>query len=266
MTHGRTRAGLVVLAALLGCSALFGCGKGGRSAPPALSATVGQTGGDGRPSTAPAPPEGSAPLTRARADAYARAINLTAADLPGFGPTPPSRELETHAQKSAESQFLHCAGALGGDGALGERRSQEYTRRGSPLAESVSSAVGFARTPSLASAELAALRSVRTRRCLTHYLDLLFRGRRLGDGVVGAISVAQGSPPAPGTSGGFGWRMTAIIAVRTVRLPVYLDILGFVYGRAGVRMLSHSLLRPFPAGAEERLFTLLLERARSHTL
>jgi hypothetical protein len=264
MTLGRTRAGrLGLLAALLACSPLLACGKGGH-APPAPSATVEQPGGGG--AHAPAPPESSAPLTRARADAYARAINLTAADLPGFGPTPPSKEVETHAERSAETQFLHCAGGLEAGGALRERRSQEYARRGSPLAESVGSAVGFARTPALASAELAALRSRRTRTCLSHYLDLLFRGRRFGEGAVGAISVVQGSPPAPGTSGGFGWRMTAIITVRAVRLPIYLDILGFIYGRAGVRLLSTSLLRPFPAGAEERLFTLLLERARSHTL
>ena len=49
-------------------------------------------------------------------------------------------------------------------------------------------------------------------------------------------------------------------------MPFYLDILGFLYGPSEVTLRSSSLLRPFPAAAEEQLFRLLLARAVSHPL
>jgi hypothetical protein len=45
---------------------------------------------------------------------------------------------------------------------------------------------------------------------------------------------------------------------------LYLDMLGFVDGPAQVTLFSSGVLRPFPAALQERLFTLLLVRAKAH--
>jgi len=51
-----------------------------------------------------------------------------------------------------------------------------------------------------------------------------------------------------------------------MKLPIYLDYLGFVDGPAEVTLLSSGLLRPFPAAIQQRLFALLLSRAKAHRL
>ena len=72
--------------------------------------------------------------------------------------------------------------------------------------------------------------------------------------------------PAPGTTGGFGWRATATLTVRGIKVRFYVDILGFVYGSATVTLSSSGVLRPFPAAAQQRLYSTLLKRAKVHPL
>jgi hypothetical protein len=80
------------------------------------------------------------------------------------------------------------------------------------------------------------------------------------------VSIQSGIPPAPGTSGGFGWRVTATFTVHDIHVPIYLDFLGFVAGPAEVTLLSSGLLRPFPAEIQQRLYARLLARAKEHAL
>ena len=83
---------------------------------------------------------------------------------------------------------------------------------------------------------------------------------------MGAVHIQSGSPPAPGAAGSFGWRVSASFGVGGVTVHVYLDLLGFVYGPARVTLLSSGALRPFPALAQQRLYEVLLARARAHAL
>lgn len=126
--------------------------------------------------------------------------------------------------------------------------------------------MGVARSSSLASAELAALHSGRVRGCFSRYLDSVLSAGRPHGTSVGSVSIEAGNPPAPGTSGSFGWRVRATFAVNGLRVPVYLDLLGFVYGPARVTLVSSGALRPFPALAQQRLFSLLLARAQAHAI
>ena len=130
----------------------------------------------------------------------------------------------------------------------------------------MSSAVGFLASPADAGRELALLRSSRTGRCLSSYIDEQFTGH--GDGAVriSPVTITQGVPPAPGTTGGFGWRINAPLRVHGLAVSYYMDVLGFVYGQAEVRLTSSGLLIPFPAAAQEELYGLLLSRARAHVL
>jgi hypothetical protein len=56
------------------------------------------------------------------------------------------------------------------------------------------------------------------------------------------------------------------INVRGIPAPFYVDILGFVYGPAQVSLFTSGFPRPFSARSEERLFSLLLRRAKSHAI
>ena len=127
----------------------------------------------------------------------------------------------------------------------------------------MNSEVSVAQTPTLAAKALATIRGSHFRECLTHYLDLLFREQSRGGTTVGPISIVQGTPPAAGATGSFGWRITATIATRGIKLPFYQDMLGFVNGPAEVSLVSSGALRPFPAAIQQQLFSLLLKRAKA---
>ena len=130
----------------------------------------------------------------------------------------------------------------------------------------MSSEVAVAPTPALATRELAAIRGARARECFSHYLDLLLEGQRNRGAHLRPVSIASGTPPAPGASGSFGWRITATLTVGRVPLSLYVDILGFILGPARVTLVSSGVLRPFPAAVQQRLYELLLARARARAL
>jgi hypothetical protein len=244
---------------LLFAGLLAGCGKG------SYSAGV---------STTPSPSSGTtsrqAPahegLTRGRALAFARAVNLSAQDLPGFSRTnaPPAKG---PLERRLEAQLHACVGAPGGArAALAELGSGDFTLRRGILFLTVSSEVSVSRTAAEATGALSAIRSPRVRGCFRSYLDQLLRSKRSSGTGVGPVSIRPGTPPAPGTSGGFAWRITTTLTLRSLAVPYYIDMLGFVYRSAQVTLLSSAALRPFPARAQERLYAELLYRARAHGL
>jgi hypothetical protein len=232
---------------------LLACGKSAPRAPAGHSAEAGSSGTTTRVAT------------RHRALAFARAVNLTATDVPGFSVSS-QHERDTAEEKQLEHQMLRCAGNLSAEAGLAEMSSQDYALKRGILDLGVSSEVSVARTPALATRELAAIRSAHVRGCFSHYLDLLFKSKRFNGAIASPVSIASGTPPAPGTAGGFGWRVTATFSVQRIRVPLYLDILGFVYGPARVTLFSSGVLRPFPAAIEQGLFSLLLSRAKAHRL
>ena len=199
--------------------------------------------------------------------AFAGAVNLRLSDVPGFVVSSASASSHTPGEQRLQEQLDTCAGSLHGAlGGNGEHGSPQFHRRGDPLQEGVSSAVSFLEASAAVPATLAVLRSTHTRTCLTTYLRGLLAGQRFGGANVSRVSLQAGSPPATGTAGGFGWRVTAVFALKGLHVPFYLDILGFVYRRAVVTLLSSAVVVPFPASAEEHLFELLVTRARAQTL
>jgi hypothetical protein len=251
-----------VTIALLATGALLGaCG---RSNPTAVSTVTVQAAKTGSPTgTTGAPPTGAAgALTKTQALAFAHAVNLTATDVPGFRASPEQHH-QTTVEKQRERELVSCAGTTvsAGEG-LASVSSPDFKLERSVLDLSVSSEVSVAQTPALAAKALTTIRGTHFRECLTHYLDLLFKAQSRGGTTVGPISIVQGTPPAPGATGSFGWRITATITARGVKLPFYQDMLGFVYGPAEVSLVSSGALRPFPAAIEQQLFLLLLKRAK----
>ncbi len=244
----------IILVALMSCGLLTGCGS---SHSAHTGATTGTHAGANRPPV------------KTQALAFANAVNLTAADVPGFkASSAHEHEHETPAEKRLDHELQHCTGgSLKSSNGLAEVSSKDFKLEHGILDLSVSSEVSVssvAPTPSQTSKELEASRSDHVRECLSHYLNLLFKGQKYQGATVSPVSISQGTPPAPGTSGSFGWRITVAITVHGIKLPFYLDILGFVYSRAEVSLLSSGVLRPFPAATQEQLFSLLLTRAKKH--
>ncbi|HEX3910206.1 MAG TPA: hypothetical protein VHW67_05840 [Solirubrobacteraceae bacterium] len=234
--------------------------------------------------SSPTTPQGSTPSEPAprepststkRALAFAQAVNLTAEDVPGFAPSDKSNSSSAK-EKRLEHQMVQCAGAAGlgaaGAGVAGKRKSvteqssKDFELKHGIVDLSVSSEVSVQDSAADARRGLQAIRSPKVRSCFSHYLQLIFQGERVKGATAGPVSIQAGTPPAPGTSGGFGWRITASFYIKKIKVPIYLDFLGFVQGPAEVTLLSSGLLRPFPAEVQQHLFALLLSRAKEHAL
>jgi hypothetical protein len=250
---------------------LAACGGSGHSAGTTTVHPAVATHAQIPPLTSP-PTSAVKPLTKPQAIAIARAINLTPADVPGFKVTARQHEHETAAEKQLKRKLLGCTGgALNSRSGLAEASSKNFKLEQNLIHLSVSSEVSVARTPAPAIKELPVIRSKHVRACISHYLGLLLESdilkgqkRQPGLGPI-SISISQGTPPAPGATESFWWRITANVTVHNIKLPFYIDMLGFVYGPTEVSLLSSGALKPFPATIQENLYRLLLKRAKAHT-
>lgn len=251
----------VLLAAAAVSFAAAGCGKGGSpSTGASVSVSKPRASATSKSPAAPAP--GGGAVSAASARAFAQAVNLSAADLPGYSRASKARESETPGERDLERKLARCTGGhLEGTAENSEHSSGQFRRRGNEFDQTVGSSVSFLRSSAVAAPELAALRSPRTRDCLRAYLNERFSGKTFGGAAIRRVSVVQGTPPAPGTAGGFGWRITALVELQRLRVPFYLDILGFIDRQAEVALTSSGLLIPFPAENEEHLYRLLLSRS-----
>jgi hypothetical protein len=236
-------------AALASCALLGACGGSGHESHAGV-----------KHAAAPRP----AP-TRTDASAFARAVNLTREDVPGFTATP-RHQAETPREKQLQAQLRACVGSVRFGGGLLEESSPDFRLKHSILDFGVSSEVAVARSAALAAGELSALRAGRVRGCFSRYLDLLLAGQRQRGAKVSPVSIATGTPPAPGADGSFGWRISASFTLERFKLSLYVDILGFIRGPARVTLVSSGVLRPFPAAIQQQLFTLLLARATARAL
>jgi hypothetical protein len=258
---GLVRRTLPLISLLLVAFALSCCGKG--------NVTVTVRSGTASPSPSRTTQTQQSPrtqpgLTRARALAFAAAVNLRESDVPGLHPADKA-EQQSSSGKAIERELEHCVGVSGAN-QLAEAGSKDFEHSGGVTHFDVSSNVSVSKSAALATSELAKLRSGHAKDCLKRYMTLLFKGSSYRGAVIGPVSIAEGSPPAAGASGSIGLRISTSITIRTIRIPFYLDILGFVYGPAEVSLLSSGLPVPFPAATQQRLFLSLLARAKAHRL
>ena len=252
----------VVLAVSTG-GLLAACGSTRGSPTPTAARPVPGATAKGAGGAPAAPAIGRSP-TRSQAVAFARAVNLSAADVPGFTVGEREHKAKTPAERQLGHQLLRCAGALSPRQKLIEVSSSKFTRGHALPQVDVSSEVSVARTPGLAARELATIRSAHARACVSRYLNLLFKGKEFPGASINPVTIVAGTPPAPGTSGSFGWRIKVTFTVKHARIPFYFDILGFVYGPAQVVLASSGFPIPLPAAIQERLFVLLVARAKAN--
>ncbi len=229
-----------VVAALVAGALLAGCGGGGSS----HSATTATT----------------KPLTKAQATELAHALNLRAADVPGFASVKPERE--SREESEFGNRLAACAGAAGHEHRIVDVKSAEFKRSGSGIAsQMVQSDVTVESSPAYAQQDLRAIRSTRGEQCVARALDTFFKGKNFSGASIGNASVSEGTPPGGGTGEGFALRIVLPISASGLSVTVYVDFLGFVQGPAEVMLMSFGLPEPFPAAEQQRLYKLLEQRA-----
>lgn len=262
----RPLAALAVLLALI--LALSACGKSPQTTVMTVTRATGTPSGRSSEGSGTSPGGGShgsgSGLKATRGDrAFAHAVNLTVADVPGFRVSH-RRSKEVVGEVSLKHELMQCTAAGGEVSGVLEAGSRDFERSAGIASQSVSSAVTIAKSPALAAKQLTAIHDGRLPACLARYFNHLLRRQHAQGTTVSPISTKQGSPPAPGTAGSFGLRFTATITIHRVPIPLYVDILGFVEGTTKVSLFSTGLPAPLPATTEERLFSLLVSRALGH--
>jgi len=227
----------------------------------AVGALLAGCGGSSHPKTTST--SGAGAVTKGQALALAQAINLKPADVAGFKAIPSSGH-ETPQEKALTRDLETCAGGAGEAHKLAEAKSDEFKREAKGLPQEVSSSVSIEQTPAYAEQDLKAIRSRRGQACIVKLVNEALKARHLAGAKVGAVSIREGTPPAPGTNGAFALRVTLPISVQGVTVPSYFDFLGFVTGSAEVTLQSVGVNEPFPAATQEHLFGVLVQRARTH--
>jgi hypothetical protein len=226
----------------------------------AAAALLGVLAGVGVGSAAAAAP------TKAQARAFAGAVNLVAADLPGFTVTPKTKQ--TAADRRAGISFTRCAGGTPSSRDIVDVDSHDFARAGADgISElDASSNVSVVSSSHLASRDLARARSPRTKTCLIRGLDQLLSSMKLKGVKFGKFTATSDRRPAPGSNGTFGLRFRVTATAAGVRLPFWFDFRGFRLGPAEVTLSTFGILVPFPTADEDGLFALLVSRAQAHRL
>lgn len=199
--------------------------------------------------------------SKAKALAYAQAVNLRAGDVPGFKEAAPEHEQSSKAEERREEELQRCTGAPGGEDGIAEASSPKFERKPSAIeTETASSSVSVVRREAEAARVLAVLKRDHTGSCLESYVRLALKPPK-GETIV---TVATAKIAAPANS--FGWRILISLKIRDVSLPIQFDFLGFVRGRAEITLTTIGVGEIFPPATERHLVSLLMERAKSGSI
>jgi hypothetical protein len=228
----------------------------------ALAAGCGSSGGS---STSSGSLIAGTSITKARAVAYAQAVNLGAADLPGSSII--KAEGERKAPTTAGVEFERCAGGVNPERRIVDIHSPSFSVASAGEGGRVRSAVEVMPTAALAARNNAVARSARGRACLARSLPEQSTGQLRH----GPVSISSLPNLLPGAAGSFGLRLTTTVTGRNlrggqIRTRVYMDVFGFVSGPAQISLTALGVSRPVPSATEQHLLPLLFSRAREHKL
>jgi hypothetical protein len=193
------------------------------------------------------------PMTVERAKAVAKAINLTAADLPAYSGLP---HASTADSRRAQAQALDCARVTPRREAVATVNSRDFERERviarDRVVGTVTSTVSVMRTTSIATRDLAALGNERARRCYAKY------GAGSDPHVVKVTASRLRAPIRHAA----GIRLKVEVSVNRQRQTLFVDSFAFRRGPAEVQLTAGEAIHPFPATEERRLLLALLERAQ----
>jgi hypothetical protein len=204
----------------------------------------------------------SAQWTQARAQAFAAAVILNPADLPGFNAAP---RQDTAADRQNVAQLASCAGAIDPSRRIVDVHSDDFSRGSGLQIQQAGSSVDVLPSASLAEQDFAKFTAASARMCVGGYLArALSRSPSSSPVKFGTPSILRLAPP-PGTSANsFGYRFVIPATATGVTFRVYADLLFHRAGPAEVAFNGAGIGTPFPARDEQRLFSLLITRADAH--
>ncbi len=211
----------------------------------------------------------SRPITRARALAYARAVNMKASDLPEMTATSHEREIASASKEGLEMRS--CAANLAPKLRVLKVGSAKFAGVLGSEHQEIWSNVEVMPTAALAARDNTVDKSQRTLTCAEHVLPRIF-GKQNGPRVhYGPISITRLSNPLPGVAGSYGIRITVpILGVPTATEPtephLYVDGFSFLAGPAEVSMIATAFPQPVSEEAENRLLSVLDTRASANKL
>jgi hypothetical protein len=202
------------------------------------------------------------PVTHAQAIAFARAVNLRAADMPGWRvapgpePQPATDSPPTVLGRCSRTRRFRYIASL---------PSTTFLQGDAKAGAQVVSTVGVAPSASLAAGEFAAVASARVRSCV----ERVSRAPRSEDLKVSSKRFAWSSLPLPAAAHGFKLRVTGRLGqseagARGTR--AYFDLLAFARGPAQVYLFA-VFWGSLPQSTTERnLISLLHSRATAQRL
>jgi|HubBroStandDraft_6_1064221.scaffolds.fasta_scaffold212794_2 hypothetical protein len=203
--------------------------------------------------------------TRAEALAFADAVNLGVGDIPEASIAHRSRHRSSAREKQ---EYRACEHGIPQEHPFLERSSPKLERGKGLEGEEFTSAVGVVRDARSIPLSFRALQAPSVRGCVARVFTRNFSAQPVRESHWGHFSVSKLPVSAPGASATFGIRVSGALNIpySEVSLPFYWDMLGFALGHTEVTLMAGSVTQPVPSTTEQELLTLLLSRARAHSL
>lgn len=204
------------------------------------------------------------PPTKARAKAFATAVNLRAGDLPGFKvgrPTTPSAS-----DNATGDQLARCAGGVVSAKSVYDVGSPEFTLTSGIVQQEVSSEVDVLPSAALVARDLHAVKSARGKKCLATAIGKLLAATKVNGAKFGHVSVESSALPAAGADGSFALRILDSATISGLKIPIYFDFFGVAIGPAEVSLTAFGFGRAVPSSDELGLVSVLLRRAQAARL
>ncbi len=207
-------------------------------------------------------------ITKARATAYANAVNLRASDLPEMRIT--AAERERNPPKSGDAELARCDGAPNPDSMIAAVKSPSFQGVAQGQFEQIRSVVEVMPSASLAAKSLGAVRTARGFECLKRLLpQALVKAATRSPARYGNPRISRLSTVFPGVEDSVAIRIVTTISggrLGRSQVPVYVDVIGFVQGPAEITLTAFGIPQPVPEEVEQRLAAALESRAAAHTL
>lgn len=203
-------------------------------------------------------------ISRSEAAAVAGAISLRQGDLPGY--TQASNPVTAQERKQGD-QLASCDGSTPESDALAVAQSPYFSPRSNPNSLTVSSSSEILASAQLVAKDLHAVEGPHGVPCLESELEPELEAT-LGKGSTVTVTGARLPLVVSGADGSFSLAFTFSLGIKqgkkTVKVPVYADLIGFAYGQAEVALdvIDTGGAKP-STSLERRLAGVLVARAKA---
>ena len=247
--------GLLALLVLAVAGTIYWATTGGGTKATALPAPASAT---RSPSPTPSASAGDGyGFEQRQADtAAAKKINLALHDMPtGWGQSAAAGDSSD--TSGMDKQLADC---LGEPGALANPDNVSVSSPNFSYATAtMSSSVDFAHTAAAARHDLAILQKPTMADCLQQVMPQAF-SRAVPGATLSSTEAQPLSMPAMG-DGSSAYRIKLVYTVKGNQLPVYVDMLAFLAGRAEVTGIFSNVAIPLPGAVEQQMMNIMLGRA-----